>query len=35
MTFKRVQGDLDECKFVVWNRGTNEHEFILFTDVFA
>jgi hypothetical protein len=28
-TFKRVQGDLNECEFVVWNRGTNERKSIL------
>ena len=25
-TFKQVQGNLDECEFVVWNHATNECE---------
>jgi hypothetical protein len=28
-TFKQVHGDLNECEFVVWNRATNEREFIV------
>ena len=31
-TFKQVQGDLDECEFVVWNRATNERESVLFSN---
>lgn len=27
-SFKRVNGDLDEFEFVVWNQPTNEREFL-------